>query len=63
MGHTRWNIKDSGTEGNLSCEGLPPEFSEERNISIQPKDCSCNILTKNFCPCTKSLLETILKSF
>jgi hypothetical protein len=63
MGHTSRNIKYSGPEGNLNCESLVQEVSEEKSICMQHGDCSYNILTKNFCSCPKSLFKAILKSF
>ena len=50
-------MEDSDTEGDLNCGGLAQEVSEEKNISMWPKDCSY-ILANNlaaFCPYLKSL--------
>ena len=61
MGHPNRNMEDGGVEGDLNCVILLAQAdSEERNCSMQPKDCSCNILVKNvatFCPCLKSPFE------
>lgn len=46
--------------------GLAQEISDEKNISILPRDLSCNILEKKvvcFCPCPKSLFAAEVKSF
>ena len=46
--------------------GLAHEVSEEKNFSMLPRDCPCDILVKNvlaFCPCTKSLLKAMTKRF
>ena len=66
MGHTSKNMEDSGTEGDLNCGRLAHEVSEEKNFSMLPKDCSCDILVKNvvaFCPCSKSLLKAKMTRF
>ena len=66
MGHTSKSMEDSGAEGDLNCGSLAHEVSEEKNFSMLPRDCSCDILVKNvvaFCPCTKSLLKTMTKRF
>jgi hypothetical protein len=50
-------MEDSGAEGDLNCGDLAQEVSEEKNISMWPKDCSY-ILANNlaaFCPYLKSL--------
>ena len=54
--------KASDAEG----EGLTQEVSGEKNLSLRPRDCSCDILAKNvaaFCPCLKSQPEAKVKSF
>ena len=59
-------MEDFVAEGDLNCGSLALEVSEEKNFSMWPRDCSCDILTKNvvvFGPCFKNLLEVKLKSF
>ena len=51
---------------DLNCKRLSQEVSKKKNISMLPKNCSCNILVKNlaaFCSCLKSLPEARMKSF
>ena len=51
-------------EGDLICGSLALEVSQEKNISMWLRDCSCDILAKNvaaFCPCLKSLPEAKVK--
>ena len=46
--------------------GLGQELSEEKNFSMLPRDCSCDILVKNvaaFSHCCKSLPEDKVKRF
>lgn len=46
----------SGAEGDLNCGNLMQKVSEEKVISMWPKDSSCDILAMNaavFCPCPK----------
>jgi hypothetical protein len=65
MDHNSRNMEDSGAEGDLNCGGLAQEDSE-KNFSMWPRDCSCEILTKNmaaFCPFQKSLPESNVISF
>ena len=38
MGHTSRNMEDFVTEGDLNCESLAPEVSEEKNFSMWPRD-------------------------
>lgn len=54
--HPRKSTEDSDAEGNLNYEGLAQEISDKKNFSMQPTDCSCDILLKivaAFCPCPK----------
>ena len=56
---------DSSAEGDLDCEGLAQDVSEE-DISRWPRDHSFNILVKNmaaFYPFPKSLPEAKLKNY
>ena len=42
------------TGGDLNCGGLGQEVSEEKDFSMWPKDCFCDVWVKNaaaFCPC------------
>ena len=42
----------------MNCRGSAQEVSEEKNIRILPRDCSCDILLKNvtvLCPCQKKI--------
>jgi hypothetical protein len=41
-------MKDSDVEGDLNCKGLVQGISEEKNFSMWPRDCSCDILTGLF---------------
>ncbi|EGV99439.1 hypothetical protein I79_014613 [Cricetulus griseus] len=53
-------MEDNGADNDLWCLGLDQDVSEEKNFSMWPKNCSCDILVKNvvaFCPCLKSLSE------
>jgi hypothetical protein len=55
-----------GAEGDLSCGSLALEVSEEKNFSMWPSDCTCDILMTNvaaFCPCLNSLPEAKVKTF
>jgi hypothetical protein len=45
--HTDRSIEDRGAEDALSCGGLAPEVSEDKNFSVLPGDHSCDILVKN----------------
>ena len=66
MDHSNVNVEDIGGKGNLNCWGLAQEFSEEKNLSILPRDHSCDILVMNvaaFCPCLKSLSEVKVRRF
>jgi hypothetical protein len=59
-GHTSRNMKDSGPEDDLNCDGLAQEVSEEKILSMVPGDDSCGVFMKNliaFCPLLKSLPE------
>ena len=49
-------MKDIGAKGDLDCGGLGQEVSEENNVSMWSRDCSCNKLVKNvaaFCTLSK----------
>ena len=54
-------MEGSGAECELmNYRGLTQEVSEEKNLSMLPRDHSCDILVKNmtgFCPCPKNLPE------
>ena len=66
MDHSNVNVEDIGGKGNLNCWGLAQEFSEEKNLSILPRDHSCDILVMNvaaFCPCLKSVSEVKVRRF
>ena len=59
-------MEDIVAEDDLNCVSLALEVSEEKNFSMWPRDCSCDILVKNvtaFCPCLKSLPEAKVKRF
>ena len=32
------NVKDSDAEGDLNCRGLPQDVSEEKNVSMWPRE-------------------------
>jgi hypothetical protein len=49
MGHNNRRMEDSGANDDLNCEG-PAREVLEKNISMWPKDHSCDILVKN-CGC------------
>lgn len=54
------NIEDSGAEYDLNCGSLDQEISKKKNVSMRPRDLSCDILMKNeaaFCPCPKICLS------
>lgn len=64
-GHTSRNIEYSSAEGDLDSGGLTREISE-KNFSMLPTHCSCDILVMNvagFCFCPKSLTEAKIKRF
>ena len=53
-------MEDSGAEDDLNCGSLDQEISKEKNVSMWPRDLSCDILMKNeaaFCPCSKFCLR------
>ena len=57
-GHTNRNMEDNGAEGYLNSGELTQGVSVEKNVSMWPRDCSCDILANNlaaFCPYLKSL--------
>lgn len=43
MGHTIRSIENSGADDDFNCAGLAADVSE-KNFSMCPKDCSCDIL-------------------
>jgi len=47
MAHPSRNMEDSGTEGDLNSGDPGQEVSEEKNLSMWPRDCSCDSLAKN----------------
>jgi hypothetical protein len=47
MNHTSKNTENSGAEGDLNCESLTQQVLEEKNGSMWPRHCSCNIFVKN----------------
>ena len=54
------NMKDIGAESDLNCGGLLAQKVSEKNFSMWPRDCSCDILVKNvaaLCSCLKNLSE------
>lgn len=56
MGHPSRSM-ENGAEGDLSCGRLDQEVREQKNVSMWPKDWSCEILLKNmtaFCLCPKN---------
>ena len=58
-------MEDSGAKCYLKCGGPVQEASEEKNISMWPRSCYCDILVKNvsaFCHCPKDLPVAKLKS-
>lgn len=60
MEHTGRSMEDRGAEGDLKCGSLAQEVSEERNVSMLPRNHSCDVLAKTvatLCPCLKSLPE------
>lgn len=46
MGHTSRSMEDSSAEDNLNCGDQ--EVSEEKNVSVWPKDWSCDILVRTW---------------
>ena len=66
MGYPSRNMEDFVAEYDLNCVDLAQEVSVEKNFSMWPRDCSCDILVKNvaaFCPCLKSLPQAKIKRF
>jgi len=60
MGHLSRNMED------LNYESLAQDVSEYKNFGMLPGDHSYTVLVKNvaaFCPCLKSLPETMMKKF
>ena len=59
-------MEDGGAECDLNCRCLDQEVSEEKNVSLWPRDQACDILMKHvaaFCTRPKSLSEANVKSF
>ena len=58
MGNPVSNMEDGSAEGDLNCvDLLAQEVSTEKNVSMWPRDCFCDILVKSmagFCLCLKS---------
>ena len=46
MGFTRSSIKDSDAENNVDYDSPAQEVSEEKNVSLWPRDYSCDILER-----------------
>jgi hypothetical protein len=70
MNHTGRCKEDSGADrGDLKCWGLAQEVSEEKKVSLWPRDQSCVwgfVCANNvaaFCPCPKNLPKAKLKSY
>lgn len=47
MEYPRNNMEDSVTERDLNGGSVDQEASEDKNVSICLRECSCDILTKN----------------
>ena len=47
MGHASRKMEDSSTECDLNCRYLDQEISEEKNVHMWPRNCSCDILVMN----------------
>ena len=47
MGYPSRNTEDFVAEGDLNCGSLALEVSEEKNFSMWPRDCFCDVLVKN----------------
>jgi hypothetical protein len=59
-------VEDFVAEGDMNCGSLGLEVSEEKNFSMWPRDCSCDILVKivvTFCPSLKSVLGAKVERF
>jgi hypothetical protein len=57
--HLTRNIEPISAEGDLNSQDMGQE-ALEKNISIWPRNYSCDILAKDvavFCPCLKSMPE------
>lgn len=67
MGHTSKSMGDRGAKSDLNCGGLfTQDVSEEKNLSMLPRDCSCDILMKKvaaFYPCQGNMPEGKEKNF
>ena len=40
-------MEENGTEVELNCGGVPQVASEEKNVIMWSRDCSCEILMKS----------------
>lgn len=47
IGYPRRSMEDGYTEGNVNYRGPAWKVSEGRNISLWPRDYSCDMLAKN----------------
>lgn len=59
MGHPCRNMEDSCSECDLNCGCMLQGVSEEKNVSMWPRVCSCNTLAKDvavFCHCPNKIL-------
>ena len=66
MDHPSRNTEDISAEGDFNCAGLTQVVIMEKNFSMWPIDCPCDILMKNvaaFHPCLKSLPVAKVKRF
>lgn len=66
MGHSSRSMEGNAS-GDLICGCLAQEVSQRKNISMYPRDHSCNILPKinvvSFYTSHKNMCEAKLKSF
>jgi len=65
-GCTSSHTEDSGAESDLNGGDLAQEDSEQKNLSMLPRDHSCDIYVKNvvgFCPCLRSRPEAKMMRF
>lgn len=66
VGHTSRSMEDGSAEGDLNCQDIAQEVSEE-NYSMWPREHSCGILVKKkvtaFCPCPKNMPDAKVKSY
>ena len=47
IGHTSKSIEDSYAKCYLNCGVMVQKITEEKNINMLARDCSCNILVKD----------------